>query len=524
MSRSRVFLVGGGIASLSSAFFLIEDAGVPAERIHVLEQGQVMGGSLDGSGSMETGFLIRGGRMFEEQMLNLWDFLAGIPSLEEPRKSVKQEIFDFNQKLVSDARCRLVKKGMKKVDVSSYGLDVRDQADLLRLILTPEAGLGDRTIEDWFASHFFETPFWFLWRTTFAFQSWSSLVEMRRYVLRFIHLFPDFNRLGGILRTRFNQYDSIVLPATKWLEEKGVRFEPNTIVTDVCFDREEPVERATAFQYVRDGIEGEVTLGEDDFVFVTLGSIPAASSVGSWHESAILRGKQDAPEWLLWERIATRSSAFGNPSAFDEHVDRSKWQSCTITLRNARLFDYMEEFTGNVAGTGGLVTLMDSSWLLSFFLPHQPHFRSQPEDAWTFWAYGLFPDEQGDFVPKKMSDCSGSEIVRELLHHLELEAESEQITANAQAIPCLMPFAHSEFQPRKPGDRPAVVPAGARNFAFLGQFTEIPHDVVYTVEYSVRSARMAVYSLFAVEREVPAVYAGMRDWKVLRAAARAMWR
>jgi oleate hydratase len=462
--------------------------------------------------------------MFEKQMVNLWDFLAGIPSLEDPRKSIKEEIFDFNEELVSHARCRLLKSGMKKVDTSSYGFGFRDQADLLRLILTPESMLEDRSIEDWFSPHFFETPFWYLWRTTFAFQSWSSLVEMRRYFLRFLHLFPEFDRLGGILRTRLNQYDSIVLPVMKWLADKGVRFETNTLVTDVSFDLEEPVKRATALKVLRDGIEGEVPLTKEDFVFVTLGSIPAASSVGSWEEPAILRGKEEAPEWLLWDRIAQRSRAFGNPAVFDEHIDQSKWQSCTITLRNGRFFEHMESFTGNVPGTGGLITLMDSSWLLSFVLPRQPHFLDQPEDVWTFWAYGLFPDEKGNFVKKKMSDCTGREIVEELLRHLELEEEMDQITKDAKAIPCIMPFAHAEFQPRSPGDRPAVVPPGAENFAFLGQFTEISQDVVYTVEYSVRSARIAVYSLFDVSKQVPDVYLGTRNARVLRDAAKAMWR
>lgn len=520
----RVHLVGGGIASLASACFLIEDAGVAAERIHVLEQGPIPGGSLDGSGSVEEGFLIRGGRMFEERMVNLWDLLARVPSLEEPGKSVRDEIFDFNRLLVSDARCRLVKRSLQKVDVSSYGFSLRDQLDLLRLVLTPESRLGKRTIADGFSAHFFETPFWFLWRTTFAFQTWSSLVEMRRYVLRFIHLFPEFHRLGGILRTKHNQYDSIVLPLTRWLAQQGVRFETDTTVTDVRIESTEGGRRATALECLSDGVEKEIGLGEDDYVFLTLGSIPAASSVGSWDEPARLRGKEDAPEWLLWERIARRATDFGRPSVFDGDVDRSKWQSCTITLRNGRLFEAVEAFTGNVPGTGGLVTFVDSSWLLSFFHPYQPHFLSQPPDAWVFWAYGLLPNEKGDFVDKEMTSCTGREIAVELLHHLGLADELDEILEGANAIPCLMPFAHSEFQPREPGDRPAVVPEGAENFAFLGQFTEIPRDVVYTVEYSVRSARIAVHSLFDVDGEVPEVYSGLSDPRVLWQAARAMWR
>ena len=524
MSTPTIHLVGGGIASLSCAGFLIEDAGVDPTHIHVLEHAEVMGGSLDGSGSPEQGYLIRGGRMFERHMLNLWDVLARIPSLEDPRTSVRDEIFEFNEVLVSNARCRLLKGGMQKVDLSSYGFDLRDRADLMRLVLTPEAFLGDRTIRDWFSPHFFETPFWFLWRTTFAFQSWSSLAEMRRYFLRFVHLFPEFHRLGGILRTKHNQYDSIIRPMTRWLEEKGVRFETNTIVEDVRFEFDGRRKRVTELELVRDGVSDTTVIGEADRVFLTLGSIPAASSMGSWDEPAMQRGKDASPEWKLWDRIARQSPEFGRPGAFDDHVERSRWQSCTFTLRNPRLFEFMQDFTGNVAGTGGLVTLMESSWLLSFFLPYQPHFLDQPEDVWVFWAYGLFPDRDGDFVRKPMLECTGREILVELLHHLQLEKEIDDIARDARGVPCIMPFAHSEFQPRKKGDRPAVVPDGAENFAFLGQFTEIPNDVVYTVEYSVRSARIAAYTLFDVAKEVPGVYAGTRDPRVLVEAARAMWR
>lgn len=524
MDETRVHLVGGGIAALATATFLIEDAGVAADQIHVLEQAHVTGGSLDGSGSVDAGYLIRGGRMFEERMPNLWNLLDRIPSLEEPTKSVRQETLDFNRVLVSDARCRLVRRGMQKVDVSSYGFDLRDRLDLTKLVLSAENVLGERTIADFFSPHFFETPFWYLWQTTFAFQSWSSLVEMRRYFLRFLHLFPEFQRLGGILRTRYNQYDSIVLPATRWLENQGVRFETDTIVRDVHFDIDAHRKRATLLKLVRDGVESEHAIGPQDRVFITLGSIPAASSVGSWNAPAPPRSKADSPEWVLWDRIASRSPEFGIPSAFDDHIDRSTWQSCTITLRNPRFFDSMEKFTGNVPGTGGLVTLVDSSWRLSFFFPHQPHFRDQPEDAWVFWAYGLFPEAVGDFVKKKMVDCSGREIVVELLHHLELEDEFDAITKDAAAIPCLMPFADAEFLPRRPGDRPLVRPEGALNFAFLGQFTEIPRDVVFTVEYSVRSARMAVDSLFGLRSKAPPVYSGLRDPRAIWNAARAMWR
>jgi oleate hydratase len=49
------------------------------------------------------------------------------------------------------------------------------------------------------------------------------------------------------------------------------------------------------------------------------------------------------------------------------------------------------------------------------------------------------------------------------------------------------------------------VPPGSRNFAFISQFVEIPEDVVFTVEYSVRAAQMAVYQLLDLDLPIPPV-------------------
>jgi hypothetical protein len=36
-------------------------------------------------------------------------------------------------------------------------------------------------------------------------------------------------------------------------------------------------------------------------------------------------------------------------------------------------------------------------------------------------------------------------------------------------------------------DRPQVVPEGSTDLVFIGQYAEVPDDVVFTVEYSVRT-------------------------------------
>jgi oleate hydratase len=162
----------------------------------------------------------------------------------------------------------------------------------------------------------------------------------------------------------------------------------------------------------------------------------------------------------------------------------------------------MIQFTGNQPGTGGLVTFRDSNWLMSIVLAWQPHFPNQPAGVQVFWGYSLFPDRVGNFVPKPMDECNGAEILRELCGHLRFDLET---VVSANCIPCRMPYITSMFMPRIRTDRPLPVPAGSRNLAFVSQFVEIPDDVVFTVEYSVRAAQTAVYRLLGINRAVPRV-------------------
>jgi oleate hydratase len=136
---------------------------------------------------------------------------------------------------------------------------------------------------------------------------------------------------------------------------------------------------------------------------------------------------------------------------------------------------------------------------MSIVLAHQPHFINQPENVRVFWGYALLPDRIGNFVAKSMANCTGAEILQELCGHLRFDAETVEA---ANCIPCRMPYITSMFMPRLRGDRPRPVPKGSKNFAFISQFVEIESDVVFTVEYSVRAAQMAVYELLQIDRPI----------------------
>lgn len=520
-SQRRAYLVGGGIASLASAVYLITEGGLQGNNIHILNQDQVNGGALDGSGSAERGYLIRGGRMHEEHFGCTWDLLSNIPTLHDPNMTVTEEVFAFNKRVVSASTSRLLRNG-EKMDVSSYGLSQRDNYDMLRLILHSEESLGTTRIVEWFTPEFFNSVFWLLWSTTFAFQPWSSVVEMRRYFKRFIHLLPGFNQLRGIMRTVYNQYDSVVLPIESWLKARGVQFEMECQVSDIDFAITPTQKRATAIHTQQAGGAATIELTESDLLFVTLGSMVENATIGDMRTAPTLNRDISHGSWALWKRIAAKDKAFGHPGVFCDNIDESKWMSFTVTLKDPTFFEHMEAFTGNKAGTGGLVTFTDSNWFMSVVLAYQPHFRNQPEDVFVFWGDGLFPDNEGNYVKKRMADCSGEEILAELFYHLKIEEKMKPLMEKINCIPCMMPFIDAQFQPRAMGDRPQVIPEGAANFAFLGQFVEVPQDCVFTVEYSVRTAQTAVFNLLEVEREVTPLYEGGHDVQVLIEAVKAV--
>ena len=519
-AKTKVFLIGGGVASLAAAVFLIRDGDIPGCNITILEELDTIGGSLDGSGSAEAGYVLRGGRMLESKYLCTFDLFSSIPTLDETG-TVTQETFAWNETMKTSSKSRLVRDG-KRQTAPKFGLSEAHILTIERLALEPEGMLGATMISDQFDAAFFKTDFWFMWCTTFAFQPWHSAVEFKRYLVRFAHMVDGFDRLSGIMRTVYNQYDSMVRPLQKWLQAREVKVELNTRVTDLQMRGGEGELRVSGIVYDRAGEAGEIAVGDQGLVLLTLGSMTEASSLGAMDKAPKLLAKTDGGAWTLWEKLAAGRPEFGHPEVFANHINESKWISFTTTMHDPTFLRIVNELTGNVPGEGGLITFPDSAWLASIVIPHQPHFIGQPDGVSVLWGYGLSVDQPGDFVKKPMSACTGAEIMTEVMGHLRITAEAAKILCTSICIPCMMPFITSQFLPREKGDRPQITPKGSQNFAFIGQFCEMPDDVVFTVEYSIRSAQTAVYALLGLKLEPPAVYQGKFDPKVLYRAFRAL--
>lgn len=523
IAAKKAYLVGGGIGSLSAAAFLIRDGHMPGKNIHILEESAVYGGSMDGAGNAKDGYSARGGREIEEHFECFMELFGFIPSLTNPDRTVLDEFRELNLAEPIESHCRLVENAGQKADFSTLGLSTGHALQLGKLAVLTEEKLGRTTIEQFFDPSFLETNFWYFWRSMFAFENWHSVVEVKRYMERFMHLISGMNRLKGILHTEYNQYDSLILPLMKWLEAQGVRFDKGHQVVDLELDVSGGEKIVTAIHLKVNGAAKTIPVSRGDLVMVTNGSMTENSAKGDLNRPAVLnRSVDERGCWSLWEKLAVKSPDFGRPEVFCGDIDKTKWLSFTITLTDDEIvFPHLLELTGDLPGMGGVVTIKDSNWLMSWTAPKQPHFLNQPDNVKVLWAYGLFPDAVGNYVGKKMADCTGRELLEELCYHMGLKDRIPEILAHTtNVIPCMMPYITSQFMPREAGDRPQVVPQGSVNLAFLGQFAEVPDDCVFTVEYSVRTAMMAVYRLLKLEKEVIPVHPSRYDVRVLLNAVR----
>lgn len=506
-TKTHAYIVGGGIGALTAAVYLIRDAGVPGKNIHIFETLSIAGGSLDGSGDAKHGFMIRGGRMLNIPTYEcLQDVMATIPSMEFPDMEMESEFLNFNEEFKTHSRARLVNADGTKVDVEKMGFSQRDRLEMERLILIEtENTLGAKRIDQVFGKHFFKTNFWLMWQTTFAFQPWSSAAELRRYMLRFMHEFPRIHTLAGVARTAYNQYDSIVRPISDWLRAHDVEIVLNAHVTDIVFETDKVGRNIAKSIACRVGARSRnVRVAPTDIVLVTNGCMTDNSTEATTDSVAKYNRENNAPSFDLWRRMAHGRPELGDPDVFCGRVDESMWMSFTATINhNPDVLAYIQHFTTNHPGGGALVTFRESAWRLSIVVARQPHFKNQPADTNIFWGYSLNMFADGDYVKKPMYKCTGREIMTELFGHLHVPKKQQAAMMRGVICrTCIMPYITSQFQPRRPGDRPDVNPQGYENLGFISQFAEQPDDVVFTMEYSVRAAQRAVYYLMGVDKDL----------------------
>ena len=520
VDHKSAYIVGSGLAALAAACFLVRDGQMKGEHVHILEKEPIPGGACDGYLYEKLGYVMRGGREMDNHFECMWDLFRSIPSIETDGVSVLDEYYWLNKKDPNYSLMRAtVNRGQDAHTDKKFNLSDKASLEILRLFFTPDEELYDKQIDEYFSEEVLNSNFWLYWRTMFAFENWHSALEMKLYMKRYIHHIgglPDFTALRF---TKYNQYESMILPMVRYLQGFGVQFHYGVKVVNVEFDIQKGQKTARRVDIIREEKEEAIDLTENDLVFITNGGCVENSALGSQESPApFVSDIKEGGGWDMWRKIAAQDSSFGHPDKFCSDPEKSNWMSATVTTLDQKIPPYVQKicqrdpFSGKVV-TGGIVTAKDSNWLLSWTFNRQPQFRSQPKGQLVGWIYGLFSDKPGNYVKKAMRDCSGKEICMEWLYHMGVPEQEipELAEKSANTVPCMMPYITAFFMPRAKGDRPLVVPEGAVNFAFLGQFAETQRDTIFTTEYSIRTGMEAVYTLLDIDRGVPEVWGSTYD-------------
>ncbi|MGB8292705.1 oleate hydratase [Rhizobium ruizarguesonis] len=511
----RAHIVGGGFGGLAAAGYLIENAGVSGQNITIYEAEERMGGGLPLYGNPQSGYVLPAGSVFDAEFRCTFELLAKIPSTRNPAVSVRDEFFTFNAQHPFNNRSRLIDGDLRIMHGPRFGLSLLDGFDLLRLVLTSEAKLEGRRIDEFFSQKFFATEFWLIYSTIMGSLPQHSAAELRRYFNRTLHLFPALSDMAGILRTPIDQYEAFIVPLVDWLREKGVNFHSRSFIKDIGLVPLPGRITVDRLDYERDGVPISVPVELEDLVLVSVGSQAADLAIGSMNEP--VRPTRKGRSWEIWRRLAEGSAAFGRPDVFfgENRVSDSHWVTFTVTTTGTEFIDEMFALTSSEAGRGGLVSLIGSNWMLSLSIFHQPEIIGQPEGTHLWWGYGLFPERMGNFINKRMDECTGAEILEEVLRNLRFNAQFDAIMTSSICIPCDLPYANNIWLPRKGTDRPRPVPEGSTNLGLFGQYVEVPRDVAFTVEYSARAAWEAIQILTKRGPSPPPVYQAQYDLKAL---------
>lgn len=554
----KAYMIGMGIGNLAAAVYLIRDGHWDGHQITMF--GLDTHGANDGMKvkdyeteyetaqlANQAGYLARGGRMLNEETYeNLWDLLSSVPSLDHPGQSVTDDILNFDHAHPTHDVGRLMDRteGVRNKDndnnYSKMQFNNKDRYYLSKLMMMPEKDeekLNDVSIEEWFkdSPHIFDTNFWYMWETTFAFKRNNSAMELRRYMNRMILEFSRINTLEGVTRTPYNQYESIILPMRHFLSEHGVTFVDRIKVTSLDFKdsayRDEICVTGIHYENVETNETGCIKVNEDDFVFDTNGSITDSASLGDFN-TPIVENKEYAPSAMLWKQMEEHFYSVGHPDKFFNDRNQSEWMSFTVTTDNHYLLNKIAEITQQAPGNA-LNTFIDSNPLLSIVVHHQPHFHAQKENETIFWGYFLYPRCQCDYVKGKTAmELTGRECLEELIGNLSAVDKSDDNIINhideimdsvVNVVPVWMPYCSAAFNVRAKGDRPEVVPKGSKNLAFISQFCEMPFDMVFTEQYSIRAAQIAVYTFLGIpmSRLTP-VHHYEKDPRILAKAVKKM--
>lgn len=537
MVKSKAIMIGAGLSNMAAAVYLIQDGHWDGKDITFY--GVDMHGANDGGATTDftneywnknhpmdntTGYVARGGRMLNYRTyVDLMDLLDRIPSVTEPGMTAAEDTRDFDAKHRTYDIARLMQGGKGIINAGKLGFNNKDRTLLTKLIMMPdseETKLDNVSIAEYFKDdpHMFQTNFWYMWETTFAFRTQSSAQELRRYMHQMIYEFTQIEHLVGVNRTRYNQFESMILPLIKYLQGQGVTFIDNKIVKDWQFKdtpmQDEITVTGLVIEDAQTGETEEVEVDEDTAVIFTNGSITDSATMGDYNTPAP-ENMDYGVSASLWKKATERFYNLGTPDKFFNDRNASEWVSFTLTTKNHLFLNEIVRITTQEPGnalnsflsTTPITPLNQKDVNMSIVVHHQPHFTTQQPNETVLWGYFLYPRRQGEFVNKPYIKMTGKEMAQELIGQLSKvdpgpgnikDKEKEILDSIVNNIPVYMPYASALFNNRAKSDRPEVLPKHSTNLAFTGEFAEQPYQMIFTEQSAVRSGEIAAYHFAGV--------------------------
>ena len=532
MTKSKAIMIGTGLANMAAAVYLIQEGHWNGSQITFYSIDDH--GSNDGSAASDAaneywnknhpmentkGFVARGGRMLNYRTyVDLMDLLSRVPSATEAGMTAAEDTRDFDAHHRTFDKARLMEGGKGIINGGKLGFNNKDRMLLTELLLMPdskEEKLDNVTIADYFRDdpHMFATNFWYMWETTFAFRTQSSAQELRRYMHQMIYEFTQIEHLVGVNRTRYNQFESIMLPLINYLKDQGVNLVLNRRVTDFEFKdtpmQDEITVTGLKMTNTETNEEEHVDVDDQTAVIFTNGSITDSATLGDFNTPAAENMDYGAAA-SLWKKATERFYNLGNPDKFFNDRNASEWVSFTLTTSDHTLLNEITRITTQVPGnalnsfisTSPITPLGQKDVNMSIVVHHQPHFTTQKANESVIWGYFLYPRRRGEFVQKEYIKMTGKEMAEELLGQLSkvdpgpgniMDKKQEIMDSIINCIPVYMPYASALFNNRAKSDRPKVIPEHSTNLAFTGEFAEQPYQMVFTEQSAVRSGEIAAY-------------------------------
>ena len=374
VDQKSAYIVGSGLAALTAACYLVRDGQMKGEHVHILEKEQLAGGACDGW-KFENVRLCDAAAVKWTAALKSGTCSVPTPSIETEGVSVLDEYYWLNKEDPNYSLCRAtVNRGEDAHTDGKFDISDKGAMEIMKLFFTPNEDLQNKRITDVFDDEVLNSNFWLYWRTMFAFENWHSALEMKLYIQRFIHHIgglPDFKALRF---TKYNQYESMILPMVKYLESYGVQFHFGVKVTNVEFDCNEQRKLATRIDTLRDGKEEHIDLTENDLVFITNGGCVENSSIGDQNTPAKFNTEiRESGGWDMWRKIAAQD-AFGPPGQILSDPEQTNWMSATVGALDDASFRISRTSASAARSRQCAARIETSKGLLpvAFKLDHQP--------------------------------------------------------------------------------------------------------------------------------------------------------